>query len=283
MKIFLILLCGFIITTAAGTKKHKDIEFAKIGDLSLKLDLYIPEGVKSPPLLVWVHGGGWRGGNKSKCYISSIVKHGFALASISYRLTDKAIFPAQIHDCKGAIRWLRANKDTYGYSTEKIGVSGASAGGMLAALLGTSGDVESLEGNTGGNLEHSSRVDAVVDFFGATDFVLRGQNQPSRANAPGSVCYLLFGGPTNKKTELAKLASAVTHVTKDDPPFLVIHGDKDNKVLLDQSLRIQETYKKAKLPLELMIIKNGGHGGNKYFTEDIIKKMVEFFHETLKK
>lgn len=279
------VLCVFLFlisVLSADTKKISDIEFAVVDGHSLKLDLYMPEKVDNPQLIVWIHGGGWRAGDKSKCYVTDLTKHGFAVASISYRLTDKAIFPAQIHDCKAAIRWLRANQSKYGYKSDKVGVSGASAGGMLAALVGTSGGVEFLEGNVGGNLNYSSKVEAVVDFYGPTDFILRSQNQPERANAVGSICYKLFGGGADKKVELAKAASAVTHVSKDDPPFLVIHGDKDKKVFLDQSQRIEEEYKKAGLPLELMLIKGGGHGGKVYFEKPIIKKMADFFKENLK-
>ncbi|MCM8528993.1 MAG: alpha/beta hydrolase [Lentisphaeraceae bacterium] len=281
MKCVVSLFLALVFSVSADTEKLSDLEFAVVDGHSLKLDLYIPKNVSKPQLLVWIHGGGWRAGDKSRCYIKDITKYGFALASISYRLTDKAIFPAQIHDCKAAVRWLRANSAKYGYDAEKIGVSGASAGGMLAALMGTSGNNSEMEGKVGGNAEYSSKVDAVVDFYGATDFILRSKNQPSRANKKGSVCYKLFGGAASEKTELAKAASAVTYVSKDDPPFLVIHGDKDNKVLLDQSQRIQEEYQKAGLDLELMIIKGGGHGGDIYFKENIIKKMAAFFREKL--
>lgn len=282
MKCVLCVFLFLISFLSADTKKISDIEFAVVDRHSLKLDLYMPEKIESPQLIVWIHGGGWRAGDKSKCYVTDLTKHGFAVASISYRLTDKAIFPAQIHDCKAAIRWLRANQSKYGYKADKIGVSGASAGGMLAALIGTSGGVEFLEGNVGGNLNYSSKVEAVVDFYGPTDFILRSQNQPKRANAVGSICYKLFGGGADKKVELARAASAVTHVSKDDPPFLVIHGDNDKKVFLDQSQRIEEEYKKAGLPLELMLIKGGGHGGKIYFEKPIIKKMAGFFKENLK-
>ena len=116
-------------------------------------------------------------------------KEGIAVASISYRFSQDAKFPAQIHDCKGAIRWLRAHADQYGYSADKIAVVGSSAGGMLAALLATSADLPELEGNVGGNLNYSSRVEAPVDFYGATDFILRSKTQPRNANNPGSVVH----------------------------------------------------------------------------------------------
>lgn len=197
------LVVGFFVFVAdAGAASpivKKDLEFANVDGHSLKLDLYLPAEVKDAPLVVWIHGGGWSGGSKNGCPISWLTDDGYAVASISYRLTDKAIFPAQIHDCKAAIRWLRANAEKFGYSTAKVGVSGSSAGGHLAALVGTSGDVKELEGTVGGNLDQSSRVDAVVDFYGATDFVLRSKTQPHRANKEGSVVYRLLGGGADQK------------------------------------------------------------------------------------
>ena len=260
-----VLVLSLSAAEAASPVIHQDIEFANVDGHSLKLDLYSPAETKNAPLVVWIHGGGWKAGSKSNCPISWLVDDGFAVASISYRLTDKAIFPAQIHDCKAAIRWLRANADKHVFSTAKIAVSGSSAGGHLAALVGTSGGVKELEGTIGGNLEHSSRVDAVVDFYGATDFELRSKTQPHRANEEGSVVYRLLGGGADKKVELAKQASAAFHVSKDDPPFLVFHGGSDKTVLIDQSERINEVYTKAGLPIALHVLKGSGHGGKEFY------------------
>ena len=257
---------------------QKDIEFANVDGHSLKLDLYQPAKGDSQ-LVVWIHGGGWRSGSKANCPVSWLTDHGYAVASISYRLTDKATFPAQIHDCKAAVRWLRANAEEFGYSTDRVAVAGSSAGGHLAALVGTSGDVKDLEGTVGGNLDQPSRVDAVVDFYGATDFVLRSKTQPSRANKEGSVVYLLLGGGADQKVELAKAASAAFHVTPDDPPFLVFHGDKDNKVLLDQSERIVDIYQKAGLPITLHVLEGSGHGGEEFYQGDRRKLIVEFLKQ----
>lgn len=265
--------CSSVI--ADEPRVQKDIEFANVDGHSLKLDLYEPAAGESQ-LLVWIHGGGWRSGSKPNCLVSWLTGHGYSVASISYRLTDKATFPAQIYDCKAAVRWLRANAEKFGYSTDRIAVAGSSAGGHLAALMGTSGDAKDLEGTVGGNLDQSSRVDAVVDFYGATDFVLRSKTQPSRANKEGSVVYLLLGGGADQKVELAKAASAAFHVTKDDPPFLIFHGDKDNKVLLDQSERIVEVYQKAGLPITLHILEGSGHGGEEFYLGDRRKLIVEF-------
>lgn len=277
-----VLLIATTTLQAEQEKKViKNIEFAEVDGHSLKLDLYLPQE-KDAPLVVWIHGGGWQGGSKEGCPVTWLNDHGMAVASISYRLTDKATFPAQIQDCKAAVRWLRANADKYGYSTEKIGVAGSSAGGHLAALMGTSGEVKALEGDVGGNLDQSSRVAAVVDYYGATDFVLRSKTQPHRANKKGSVVYKLLGGGADEKVELAKQASAAFHVTEDDPPFLVIHGDKDNTVLLDQSRRIQTVYKEAGLPLELIVIEGGGHGGAEFYKGEPRERAIEFFKKHLK-
>jgi acetyl esterase/lipase len=268
----------FSFSGAASERIIKDVEFAKIDKNRLALDLYLPQGVSNPPLVIWIHGGGWKGGNRGDCKIRWMTNHGFAIASISYRLTDQAIFPAQIHDCKAAVRWLRANRKTYKYSTEKLAVSGSSAGGMLAALLGTSGGVSNLEGMVGNNLDQSSRVQAVIDFYGATDFVLRSKTQPSRANKPGSVVHRLLGGGADKKIELAKMASAAFHVSPDDPPMLVFHGEKDKTVLPDQSKRIHDVYSATGLPITLVFIKKAGHGGSEFHNADNRRTMINFLN-----
>ncbi len=276
------LVVGLVVFVADANAEspaiRKDIEFANVDGHSLKLDLYLPTETQDAPLVVWIHGGGWRGGSKNNCPISWLTEDGYAVASISYRLTDRAIFPAQIHDCKAAIRWLRANAGKFGYRTTRVAVSGSSAGGHLAALVGTSGDVQELEGAVGGNLDQSSRVDAVVDFYGATDFVLRSKTQPHRANQEGSVVYRLLGGGADRKVELAKQASAAFHVSKDDPPFLVFHGSNDKTVLLDQSQRIKEVYTKAGLPITLHVLDGSGHGGKEFYEGErrgLIRKFLE--------
>ena len=128
----------------------RDIEYGHVEDKSLLLDLYLPTNAQEPlPLVVWVHGGAWSGGDKAPCRAAWLVDRGYAVASVNYRLSREAIFPAQVHDCKAAIRWLRANAAEHGIDGEHIGVWGSSAGGHLVALLGTSGDVADLEGESG--------------------------------------------------------------------------------------------------------------------------------------
>ncbi len=267
---------------AAAPKVVKNLEFANIDGHSLKLDLYLPEEGGKAPLVVWIHGGGWRGGSKESCPVSSLAGDGFAVASISYRLTDKAIFPAQIHDCKAAVRWLRAHACQYGYSVEKVAVAGSSAGGHLAALLGTTGGVAELEGDVGGNTGQSSRVDCIVDYYGATDFIQRIRTQPHKTVKAGSIVNLLLGGPADQKLDLARQASASFHVTKDDPPLLIFHGKKDDKVLIGQSERIVEEYTKAGLPVILRVLENSGHGGGEFYAGEYRAKLVEFLKKHLK-
>jgi acetyl esterase/lipase len=263
-------------------KTFRDLVFAKTPQQDIALDLYLPKQ-SNPNLIVFIHGGGWRAGNKKSCKVKSLVQHGYAVASISYRLVDKAIFPAQVHDCKAAVRWLRANGEQYGYQTEKIVVSGASAGGHLAALLGTSGGIHELEGTIGEHLSESSRIQGVIYFYGATDFVLRSKTQPHKTNEIGSVVYNFLGGGADQLVERAKLASAAHHVSQDDPPFLVFHGDKDKVVLIDQSQKIDEVYKKAMLPIKFITLKGAGHGGKRFYgdetREDILTFLSEVFNE----
>jgi acetyl esterase/lipase len=182
---------------------------------------------------------------------------------------------------KAGIRKLRAWADKYGYDATRIGVVGTSAGGHLAVLLGSSGGVEALEGNVGDEKEESSRVQAVVDFYGPADFPLRSKTQPSRAEAVGSSSYGLFGGPVSQKLELATLASGVTHVTKDDPPLLIIHGDQDSTVLIDQSESLLAAYKKAGLKATFVVVPGGKHGGNEFFSGENRKRVIEFFKNEL--
>ncbi|MEZ6045929.1 MAG: alpha/beta hydrolase [Planctomycetaceae bacterium] len=281
-NILLGLLLGLSVFTtelSAEVKLIPDIEYANVDGQSLQLDLHMPEGVEKPQLVVWVHGGGFRGGSRKDSKIPWIPEEGYAMASISYRLSDKAIFPSQIHDCKGAIRWLRAHADEYGYRADKILIAGSSAGGTLVTLIGTSGGVPELEGDVGGNLDQSSRVEAVIDFFGGTDLELRLKTQPGRFNSPDPFLSKVLGGTISEKIELARLTSAVTHISKDDPPLLVLHGTEDNAVPFNQSERIVDLYKEAGLTVEFIPIEGAGHGGPQFATPEVKAQILEFMRK----
>jgi len=272
------LLMGTANTFSAG-KVIKDIEFAKVGGQSLKLDLYLPAKQKNAALVIWIHGGGWRNGTKEKCFITWLPEHGYAVASISYRFSSTAKFPAQLHDCKGAVRWLRAHAKQYGFNPDKFYVAGASAGGHLTALMATTSGHEKLEGTTGGNLKQSSAVQGAIDYYGATDFILRSKTQPSRANEKGSVVYDLLGGGAHEKIEAAKLASACYHISKDDVPLLIFHGTMDKTVLIDQSQAIDRKYRKAGLSVEFHAIEGASHGGNVFYSGENAKRLLTFLKE----
>ena len=277
----MLVLASLFAHAADDLSVRKDLEFANVNGKSLKLDLYL-SGATDAPLVVFIHGGGWRAGSKDNCPISWLTDHGYAVASISYRLTDQAVFPAQLHDCKAAVRWLRTHAAEYGFSTERIAVAGSSAGGHLAALLGTTTGVKELEGTVGGNLEQSSHVDAIVDYYGATDFLQRIKTQPHKTVKKGSIVNLLLGGPADEKSDLARLASSAFHVTNDDPPLLIFHGRKDNTVLLGQSERIVRAYQKANLPATLYVLEDAGHGGAEFYSGENRERLVSFLGQHLR-
>ena len=272
--IFFLFHC--LVCSGETDKIIKNIEFAKINNHSLKLDLHLPKKVKGSKLVVWIHGGGWHKGSKNDCKIKWLTTHGYSVASISYRLSQIAKFPAQIHDCKAAIRWLRAQENKFGYDSSKIVAAGASAGGYLATLLGTSDGVKQLEGNVGGNLEMNSSLSGIINYYGPTDFILRSKTQPHRANKVGSVVYNLLGGGADKKVKLATLASPVYHVTKNDPPILIFHGDKDATVLIDQANAITSAYKKMNLSVNMNTLPGKKHGGTEFYTGENRKKVLQF-------
>ena len=239
-----------------------DIPYAGTDNPRQRLDLYLPEKAAeagSLPLVVYVHGGGWLGGDKrAGTMLLPLVQSGeYAVASVGYRLTPEAIWPAQIHDCKAAIRWLRANAAKYGIDPERIGVAGSSAGGHLVSLLGTTGGVADLEGSLGPHRDAGSRVACVVDQFGPSDF-----SEISEANdaAKGMVAKLLGGRP-DEVPEVARAASPLAHVTKDDAPIICIHGTADALVPYSQSTRLDTACGQAGVECLVLTIPGGGHGG----------------------
>jgi acetyl esterase/lipase len=261
-----------------GTQVHRDLEYVAGGHARQKLDLYLPARSDRPlPVLVWVHGGAWLGGSKENCPAVPLVARGYAVASINYRLSQHATFPAQIEDCKAAIRWLRAHAGKYHLDAGHIGAWGASAGGHLVALLGTSGGVKELEGQ-GGNLDQSSRVQCVVDFFGPTDFTKMGGSHDD-ANAPEAK---LIGGPVQQHKEAAAKANPITYITPDDPPFLIMHGQDDRLVPIGQSELLHEALRKAGVESTLVRIAGNGHGGPGFFSPENRKRIEEFLDRHLK-
>ena len=264
-----------------GVEAHLNIAYIPNGHERHKLDVFTPaEANDAPrPLLVWVHGGAWLGGSKENCPAVRFVGRGYVVASINYRLSQHAKYPAQIEDCKAAVRFLRAHAATYGIDPNRVGVWGASAGGHLVALLGTTGGVK--EYDNGPNPDQSSRVQAVCDFFGPTDLTLMSKFPSTMDHdAAGAPEALLIGGPVQENKDLCRAANPITYVTKDDPPFLICHGDKDPLVPHNQSVILHEALTKAEVESTLHIVAGGGHGG---WRDPDIDRMVEaFFDKHLK-
>ena len=263
----------------------RDIPYVPNGHERQKLDLYLPGGggssnkkSKPLPLLIWVHGGAWRAGSKEHCPARRFLSKGYAVASVNYRLSQHAIFPAQIQDCKTAVRWLRRHAGDYGIDPDRFGVWGASAGGHLVALLGTAGDVEHFD--VGEYLNVSSRVQAVCDFFGPTDFTKMSSfwttMDHDAADSPES---RLVGGPVQQNKAKCRAANPITYASKDDPPFLICHGDKDPLVPHNQSEIFAAALDTAGVEVTFHTVKGGGHG----FKDAQVDHLVEqFFQEHLK-
>ncbi|QDV62094.1 alpha/beta hydrolase [Crateriforma conspicua] len=271
-----------------GTRLVKDVVFGQGGGRDLKLHLVLPDPPADAPtpLIVWIHGGGWMGGNKEGGVgrLSRWVKEGFAGATIEYRLTGEAAFPAQIHDCKCAIRFLRAHADKYNLDPSRIAVAGSSAGGHLVALLGTSRGADNLEGDGGWN-DQRSDVQAVIDLYGPTDFQIfvttPGYESHNRDQSPES--RLLGGGIVTENPEGIRRVNPITYIDPKDPPFLIIHGSADRVVPANQSEALHAALKKAGVKSKLHIIAGAGHGGAGFGEPKIQEMQMQFLRDTLLK
>ncbi len=230
-------------------------------------------------MVVWLHGGGWSGGDKFPTPAARLVAAGYAVASVEYRLTSEAKFPAQIHDSKAAIRWLRANARKYNLDPEHIGVWGHSAGGHLASLLGTSGHVKELEGDEG-NLDQSSLVQAVVDFAGPVDLLRTDMSGTKPKDTPGFRAFI--GGPVAEHLENAKAASPIAYVSSNNPPFLIVHGTADKTVLPRQGEWFVTALKHAGVDATLEYVVGSGHDWREIETPAIAEEVTTFFDTHLR-
>gem|GEM_PF-430364 len=271
-----------LLVLGAGVAKSdviKDIEYARPDNHSLLLDLHLPDTPSKTPLpvVIWVHGGGWKNGSKKNCKAAWLVKEGFAVASINFRLTNVAQWPAQIEDCREAVRWIRRNAAAYGLNADRIGAWGSSSGGHLVALMGTLPYPE--------NEPTSSRVAAVCDWYGPTELLTmppntvgNGRTEEDVANSNGAK---LLGCTVKDCPELAKQASAYDNVSSDDAAFLIMHGDADTGVPVQQSIQFHDRLKDANVFSKLEIIEGAGHGGPPFETPEARAIITEFFERFL--
>ena len=271
----------------ASIKKFKNLAYVNQGHERHRLDLYLPQSQASStklPLIIWVHGGGWKNGSKDGfAHLNPLLERGLAVASINYRLSHHATFPAQIHDCKAAVRFLRKNAQRFGLNPEKFGVWGSSAGGHLVSLLGTSGEVSELEGDLG-TVGVSSRVQAVCDWFGPTDFLKMNEQAGATGkinhDAPGSPESLLVGAPIQDEPKKTRKLNPIEYVTADDPTFLIMHGDQDRLVPFQQSQMLNDALKAVGVSTTLVLVQGAGHGLKSQRDRD---QAIDFFTNQFQK
>lgn len=265
-RVFLVVGTLFIIGCAAyapphkGEKIYRDIMFASPQGHALNMDLYVPQTDKPAPVVLWIFGGSWKFGSKGfHVNVRELTRSGIAIASIQYRLSGTAPYPAQLEDCRAAAQWLRTNGLRFGIDPQRIGVSGESAGGHLAALVGT--------------VEGSPRIRAVCALYPPTDLVTLGRKYAS-PDQPSNIDKLL-GGPIENKLALAAEASPINHVGPASPPFLLIHGAQDTLVPLEQSQKLQRKLAQAHVEARLIVVPDKGH----WFVLDAnqIAEVAKFF------
>jgi acetyl esterase/lipase len=241
----------------------QDLPYAGTSDPRQQLDIMLPVGRgddEALPVIAYIHGGGWAVGSKisARTQMLPLVATGrYAAVSIGYRLSWQDTWPAQVHDVKAALRWIRANAGRYGLDADRICAFGPSAGGHLVAMLGTTNGESAVEGELGEHREMSSDVQCVVDFFGPTD--LRGAEALNRLGQPSMVTQLL-GAPAAERPELAAQASPVTHVDAGDVPFLIVHGTLDPLVNYSESVALDAALRQAGVRVFFQTIDGGGHG-----------------------
>lgn len=280
LRILLILLIG--TTTAWAQSKGKvetDIVYGKAGDRELKLDLCRPEGTGPHPCVVCVHGGGWRMGNKRdlRNWLELLAGRGYLAVSVGYRLSPDHIFPAQIEDCKTAVRYLRSHAEKYQLDRNRIGAMGYSAGGHLVLLMGLTDAKSGFEGRL--YPDQSSNVTCVVDYFGPTDFAAYKDDDSAQRSMIGP----FLGGKFTEKPEVHKKASPIEYVRKEVPPILIFHGTKDWVVPIEQSRNLKAKLSQAGASVELIEVPNEGHGWEGKPLRTTTDATLDFFNKHLKK
>lgn len=278
-------LVWLLLTVCAGSAGAAtnvlNIPYATVNGKTLRLDLHLPTGARTPPLVIYVHGGAWNAGDKT-AYPGFLVDRGYAVASVDFRSTDEAPFPANVHDIKAAIRFLRARAETYGYDGQHIALSGASSGGHLAALVAVTADNTALEGSLGEFPGTSSTVQAVVSWFGASNLTtILAQSTPFGLGVREPALRRLLGDAPDKVPDMARQASPVFHITKDDPPALLLHGDQDRQMPINQLHELQGAYEAAGLKVETLILHGVGHDGGPFFTGAPSEVVVAFLRRTI--
>lgn len=267
---------------------HSDLPYA--GDTLKKhtLDIYVPPGGSARhPLVVWIHGGAWMMNDKyadmgyMKGTIKRILDAGYALASINYRYSTDAVFPAQIQDCNQALEWLYQHAEQYSIDKSRIALIGFSAGGHLASLLGLSNNNRVAAFSPPGLVPHF-KIKCVLDFYGPSDLMMLASSTDSTVNNGRNSVSLLLGAWTIDRPDLARRASPVTYIDKDDPPFLIVQGEKDESVPNTQSKILHSWLTLAGIPNDLIVVPNAPHYGEMFDAEYIREKLMSTLSANMK-
>lgn len=292
-NILSIVLAALIVANVSGgsaiaqqpddqDRKMTEHVYAIVDGESLKLDLWEPADATNPPLIVWVHGGAWRSGSRANPEIAALVEKGWAIASVDYRLSPVAKFPAQAHDIKAAIRYLRAQATDHGCRVDKIAIAGASAGGHLAALVGVTNGHADLEGAVGQFLDRDSSVQAIVSLYGGSNLeTILAQSTPHGLSVRVPALELLLGSRPEASPEKARLASPVAHVDREDPPLLLVHGDQDPQMPINQAHELQGACEKHGVTCKLKVLHGAAHGGDAFYNSESLALIDTFLRHEL--
>lgn len=279
LSLFALAISAAPVRAAEEILIENNIEYTNPDDQHLQVNMARPKAKGTYPGIICIHGGGFRAGDRSgyNDLVQRLAKRGYVAITVEYRLAPKYPFPAAVHDVKAAVRWLRANAKKYHVNPDKIGVTGGSAGGTLVQLLGVTEGVKELEGD-GGNPKVSSKVQAVVNFYGANDFT---QSYGKSVDAH-IVLPLWLGGDAKQEFRRHILASPLYWVNPNATPTLIVHGTKDNYVHYEQALMLYDRMKASAVPVELVTLEGAGHGFGGKDAERAEEAMFAFFDKTLK-
>jgi len=282
--------------TAHVRRKYFDISYAPHSPQQ-KLDVYLPQLLAdSYPVIVAIHGGAFMGGDKADAQLTPMLQaltRGYAVVSINYRMSWEATFPALVHDAKAAVRWIRAQAAYYGFDSDKIAAWGGSAGGYLSAMLGTTAGVEALEDLSLGNANQPSHVQAVVDWFGPTNFLQMDEQLAASGLAPApeeahnganSPESLIIGAPIPTVPHWVRAASPLTYVRAQHPPFLIQHGDRDPIVPHQQSIQLAAALRSCEsgAPVLLELLPNAHHADAAFETQHNVARVLDFLDQNLR-
>lgn len=275
------LAIGFLTPVKAAEPTQRDVEYGSAEGTSLRLDFYEPTHRRAErPLILWIHGGAWRSGSKQDVPIEKMREQGFAIASVDYRLSPVAKFPAQIQDIRTAIRFMRSNADRFRVDAHRFVIAGSSAGGHLAVLTAVSDGVPEFDTELGDRVP--SNVQAAVSFYGAGNLqTILAQSTPFGLEVRVPALKLLLGDLPDKQPLLARLASPVEHVDSRDPPLWLYHGDQDPQMPINQSHELVGAYNKAAVPVRFDVIHGGKHGGAGFFTSGQLQQLGDQLLATL--